>query len=69
MSRLPGDDSKVSQRDGSADSGKLLQNPQPLRNQEEALPPGNPANGEGDAPTTGDCPPTLPLRGLEPHKQ
>jgi hypothetical protein len=30
---------------------------------------GNPANGEGDAPTTGDYPPTLPLRGLEPHKQ
>jgi hypothetical protein len=60
MSRLPGDDSKEFQQDSSVDSGKLLQNPQPPRNQEQAIPPANKAKDEGPAPTTGDCPSPLP---------
>jgi hypothetical protein len=53
---------KPLQRPTPTDSGKLLQNPQPPRNQEEVLSPGNPAIGEGDAPTAGDSPPTLPFK-------
>jgi hypothetical protein len=69
MSRLPGDDSKEFQQDSSVDSGKLLQNPQPPRNQEQAIPPANQAKDEGHAPTKGDCPPPLPPSGPIPRKQ
>ena len=67
MSRQPGDDSKGFQQDSSVVSGKLLQNPQPPRNQEQAIPPTNQAKDEGHAPATGDSPPPLPLSGPGPR--
>jgi hypothetical protein len=39
MSRPPSGDSKEFQPDSSVNSGKDLQNPQPPRNQEQAVPP------------------------------
>ena len=39
MSCQPDADSKESQQDESADSGKVLQNPHPPRNQERPVPP------------------------------
>jgi hypothetical protein len=54
MSRQPDDDSKELQQHDSVDSGKLMQNPQPPRNQEQTIPPAKQAKDEGHAPTTGD---------------
>jgi hypothetical protein len=48
MSRQPGDDSKELQQDSSADSGKLLQNPHPPRNNDQATTPTNPTQEESE---------------------
>ena len=70
MSCQPAAEGKEDKELSSAESGKVLQNPQPPRNQEHGFPSTKPAEQEGSAPSAaGESPPRPPLSNPGPHKQ
>jgi hypothetical protein len=53
----------------AAESGKVLQNPQPPRNNKPVVALAEPSMDRATSVAKGDGAPPLPLTGSEPHKQ
>jgi hypothetical protein len=66
MSSEPPNADKEDKGFSSAESGKVLQNPQPPRNQEHVIPSTKPAEQEG---RTAESTPPLPDSGVRPREE